>query len=339
MTDGFGQYADSVQGAKLTYLKSERSIHGWQVSQFQLDRTVLQFGIDGGAGLVHGVTDSNLTTLMMQTTEFDDRIFLDGAPCASRVLVVLPPECHFTFIHSGPVKWFSWSIPKDDSAAARLAPRTTTQRSLKTEKIMVTLPRDAARNLRCMALEALGDNNNSTPTTTNIEGALFKELDNAWKKRVGITNLPIKHTRSAEEIVFRALRFVQSRPDQNIEIGDLAKAGDVGYRTLLRAFERYLKLSPKHYLKLHQINNVYHAIRKGDRGDRLADILDAHGVSEFGRFAGEYRSIFGELPSDTYQRHRRSRGETNVLATQFTEQMAQRVGKKQMLLVDKVKTI
>ena len=50
MTDNFGQYADAVQGATVSYLKSELSSWRWEVRQIQLDRTILQFGVDGGAG-------------------------------------------------------------------------------------------------------------------------------------------------------------------------------------------------------------------------------------------------------------------------------------------------
>ena len=104
-------------------------------------------------------------------------------------------------------------------------------------------------------------------------------------------------------MLFRsALSYVQSRGDENVEIGDLARVTNVNYRTLLRAFERYLKISPKRYLKLRQINAVYHAIRRTGGKQTLADILAANGVSEFGRFAGEYRVVFNEPPSATYQR-------------------------------------
>jgi transcriptional regulator GlxA family with amidase domain len=87
-----------------------------------------------------------------------------------------------------------------------------------------------------------------------------------------------------------------------VEIGDLARVTNVNYRTLLRAFERYLKISPKRYLKLRQINAVYHAIRRSGGRQALGDILACNGVSEFGRFAGEYKVVFNELPSATYHR-------------------------------------
>ena len=136
----------------------------------------------------------------------------------------------------------------------------------------------------------------------NIEEAMYRHVAQAWDKNDGIVALPSETTRSSEQIVFRALRYVQSRGDENVEIGDLARVTSVNYRTLLRAFERYLKISPKRYLKLRQINAVYHAIRRSGGRQALGDILACNGVSEFGRFAGEYKVVFNELPSASYQR-------------------------------------
>ena len=117
----------------------------------------------------------------------------------------------------------------------------------------------------------------------------------------------VKHlalnTLSYERIVLGTLEFVRTRSTEIINITDIVRATKVEYRTLLRAFERYLGFSPKHYLRLRQLNLIYYDVRRGnDASARLADILAAHGVTEFGRFAGHYRSLFGKLLSETYRR-------------------------------------
>jgi AraC family transcriptional regulator, ethanolamine operon transcriptional activator len=301
MTDNFGGYADKIQAATVSFLKSESSVWPWDVKQIPLDRTVLQFGMDGGAGLVHGVTDPNLFSLIMQITEFDDQVWLDGVPCPSRTLITLPPETHFTFVRTGPDKWLSWSIPTDDALAQRLQPPARSPHAFKTEKHMMMLSMRAASAFRAIADDVFGKGIEYSPDA-GLEEAMYHHVAQAWERNDGIVALPSETTRSSEQIVFRALRYVQSRGDENVEIGDLARVTRVNYRTLLRAFERYLKISPKRYLKLRQINAVYHAIRRSGRGLSLADILATNGVSEFGRFAGEYRAVFNEVPSATHQR-------------------------------------
>lgn len=301
MSDNFGAYADAVQGASVTYLKSKPSVWRWEVGQVMLDRTLLQFGVDGGAGVVHGVTDPNLILVIMQITEFDDCNWVDGVPCASCFMGIFPAESHFTIVRTGPEKWMSWSIPKEEPLALKILPPARALQPFKTEKRIIKLSTSSASAFRSIAHGVFPDGIGSTPTA-EIEGALFRELEQAWETNDGVITLPSESTQSAEKIVFRALRYVQSRGDKNVEIGDLARVTDVNYRTLLRAFERYLKISPKRYLKLRQINAVYHAIRRSDGDQTLTDIIAANGVSEFGRFAGEYRTVFNEAPSATYQR-------------------------------------
>ncbi|WJR76790.1 helix-turn-helix domain-containing protein [Bradyrhizobium sp. NP1] len=275
-----------------------------------MNRTILQFGADGGPGIVHGVTDPNFTTLIIQSSNFDDRVVLDGARCQASDLVVFPPDCHFTFVRSGHVEWVAWSVPREESIARKILPAATSQDSPKTAKHVIRLPKPIASGLIEASRQALRSMSDASPAERSImaretEYALMDELAYVWENRLGETVLPNKYTLSSERIVLEALEFVRAKPESIVHIKDIVKATKVGYRTLLRAFERYLGFSPKHYLRLRQLNLVYHQIRRENGASaRLADILAAHGVTEFGRFAGHYRSLFGELPSETYRRFR-----------------------------------
>lgn len=311
MTDNFGQFADTVQGASVFFLKTGPSSRRWDVHPIPLQRSLLQLGIDGGAGIVHGVTDPGFTTVIMQRTEIDDCIFFDGSPVQHNVLVLMPPSCHFTIVRETPVQWLSWSLVHTDAAALALAPiAAPAPTSSKTDKVLVTLPPASATRLRAAAESAFASVAGLDPPArlTRAEAAermLRDEWANVWVSRAGSVTLPLEHTRAAERTVFLALDYARSKPDINVHVGDLVASTGVRYRTLLRAFEHYLRISPKRYLKLRQINLVYHAIRKsGASPVRVTDILAGYGVNEFGRFAGEYKALFGESPSETQRRFR-----------------------------------
>ncbi|MET4177120.1 AraC family ethanolamine operon transcriptional activator [Bradyrhizobium sp. LA6.1] len=306
----FGQYTDAIQGATVTFLKSAPSSHRWGVKYLTLNRTILQFGADGGPGIVHGVTEPTFTTLIIQSSNFDNRVVLDGAPCQASDLVILPPDSHFTFVRSGHVEWVAWSLPREESIARKILPAATNQESPKTAKHLVRLPEPIASRLIEASKQALRSICNCAPAdrpvmARHMERALMDELAYVWDNRLSEAVLPNKYTLSSERIVLETLEFVRKRSTEIINITDIVKATKVEYRTLLRAFERYLGFSPKHYLRLRQLNLVHHEIRRGNGASAsLADILAAHGVTEFGRFAGHYRSLFGELPSETYRRPR-----------------------------------
>jgi AraC-like DNA-binding protein len=274
----------------------------------QLGETILQFGADGGAGIVHGVTDPNFTTAIIQTTGFDSRVLIDGVPCQASDMVVLPPDCHFTFVRFGHLRWVAWTIPNDVDIAKRIVPTIAGAGSFRTSKHLANLSPQIASEWIGATDNARRAVSASTPADRprvmqDQEEILMDELAYVWDSRLSETKLPKKLTTASERIVMEALEFVRARPESIVQIEDIVRAIKVEYRTLLRAFERYLGLSPKHYLMLRQINLVYHAIRReGADHDRIADILAAHGVTEFGRFAGHYKSLFGELPSETHQR-------------------------------------
>lgn len=104
-------------------------------------------------------------------------------------------------------------------------------------------------------------------------------------------------------------------PHTTLAVEDLRHASGIEERTLRRAFQTVLGLPPIRYLKLRQLNQVHAALTEVEaRGQLVTDILTHYGVTEFGRFATEYRALFGEPPSQTVRRSARARhdGEHDV---------------------------
>jgi AraC-like DNA-binding protein len=119
------------------------------------------------------------------------------------------------------------------------------------------------------------------------------------------------------ELVERALRIAALSPDQfacpdarraldePVYVAELCEALSVPERTLRRAFERTFAISPIRYLKLRRLGLVHRVLRDADpRRTRVSEIAEQHGFWELGRFAGEYRRLFGEKPSETLRRRR-----------------------------------
>ena len=103
------------------------------------------------------------------------------------------------------------------------------------------------------------------------------------------------------ELIRAALTYVERNEAKNIQVEDLVNAVQVEYRTLLRAFKRHLEVTPKRYLKLRQLNLVRCALRAPE-GSSAIEIMADFGVTEFGRFASDYKRLFDELPSETLRR-------------------------------------
>src|SRR5215471_15238683 len=93
------------------------------------------------------------------------------------------------------------------------------------------------------------------------------------------------------------------------------------YRTLLRAFQHYLQITPKRYLKLRQLNLVRRALNAQETSS-ATDIMADFGVTEFGRFANDYKRLFHELPSETLRRRLRTNSGQNAAAVDYVNTAA-----------------
>jgi AraC-like DNA-binding protein len=82
---------------------------------------------------------------------------------------------------------------------------------------------------------------------------------------------------------------------------------------LLRAFHRFFGVGPTQYLKLRRLNNVHCALQAHDcRQTTVTEVLTTWGVSELGRFAGAYKALFGESPSETLRKKTGAQGSRHL---------------------------
>lgn len=73
----------------------------------------------------------------------------------------------------------------------------------------------------------------------------------------------------------------------------------VSYRTLNRAFKERFGIGPKQYIVATRLAGVRRAITVSPPDTRITDIASDWGFWHLGRFAADYKRMFGELPSDT----------------------------------------
>jgi AraC-like DNA-binding protein len=101
-------------------------------------------------------------------------------------------------------------------------------------------------------------------------------------------------------ILRRFRRAVEENPDQPLYIPEVCAAIGASDRTLRVCCQEQLGMSPKRYLLLRRMHLARRALRdSAPTGTTVTEIATRHGFWQFGRFAGEYRSLFGELPSTT----------------------------------------
>jgi AraC-like DNA-binding protein len=104
--------------------------------------------------------------------------------------------------------------------------------------------------------------------------------------------------------VMRRLEEVMtSTPDRPLYMPQLCKTVGASYTTLRDCCQEYLGMSPKRYLWLRRMHLVRRALRIADaEKTTVTEIATDYGFWELGRFAGAYRSLFGEPPSAALRR-------------------------------------
>jgi len=121
----------------------------------------------------------------------------------------------------------------------------------------------------------------------------------------GLPDRPAERERtllSHSRIVGKAEEFMRARLALPLYVADLCQATGVSERTLRSAFRNVYGVGPNRFLKLRRLNQVRRVLQRAGAGTLVSEVATRHGFWDLGRFAGDYRRLFGESPSQTLRR-------------------------------------
>jgi len=101
----------------------------------------------------------------------------------------------------------------------------------------------------------------------------------------------------------RAIEFLRGTDIASVTIGDLCHIASVSERTLEYIFRENLSLTPLRFIRLLRLYAARRELVETEPGTTtIGDIADRMGLLHHGRFAAEYNTLFGEMPSQTLAR-------------------------------------
>jgi AraC family ethanolamine operon transcriptional activator len=110
-------------------------------------------------------------------------------------------------------------------------------------------------------------------------------------------------TLSRRDIVQRIKAIIENSSSESLSIDLLVNEAGVSVRTLRNIFLEYYGLSPHRFLVIHRLHQARKALRlESTESAKVTTIAAEHGFWHFGRFAYEYRQLFGESPFETLSR-------------------------------------
>jgi len=106
------------------------------------------------------------------------------------------------------------------------------------------------------------------------------------------------------QIVQRASDLLRDHVAEGVRIGAISRAVGVSERTLRNAFHHEHGLSPKQYDVRERLEAARRALCEVRASETVTSIASQFGFFELGRFAGLYKHVFGESPSETIRTRR-----------------------------------
>jgi AraC-like DNA-binding protein len=126
------------------------------------------------------------------------------------------------------------------------------------------------------------------------------------------------HAASAA-IAKRAIDLLHANPETPWTTAELARATGVSARALQRSFGRADHPSPMNYLRRLRLQRVHAELAASCPGSATVTMIAGRwGFTHFGRFASQYRQLFGETPSETLRGPGRRPSPTTSLMAERT---------------------
>jgi AraC-like DNA-binding protein len=102
------------------------------------------------------------------------------------------------------------------------------------------------------------------------------------------------------KIVKKAEEYMHNHLHNPIKISEICRMTNTSERVLEYAFNKIYGLSPKRFLTVLRLNKARKQLLDSSAYDvNVTSIAMSCGFRHMGRFAAEYKSMFGELPSRT----------------------------------------
>ena len=110
---------------------------------------------------------------------------------------------------------------------------------------------------------------------------------------------PKRRSIDKRHLVFESIEYIESI-GRVPALSELCAAVHVSQRTLRRAFASEFELSPTHFFRIWALGKAHSRLRGADAGrESVTRVALELGFTHLGRFAGSYRSVYGETPSKT----------------------------------------
>lgn len=288
--DDFDAWGEAIRGANLQLACDSLEIPRWTLDVRRIGALVLQAAEEGGGNLCYGVNSHPGALLFLPLTRVESHV-VNGEQLDDDTLFVIPPHSDFCIhVKRRAHAWASIALPAACTGHTLGCARSH----------VVRPPHGAVERLRRLIQRMIASPVLASGATA--ERQLASAADACLARGEAPATRPGRPRVDRGEIVRRSLAALEADPLAHPSIESLSLHAGITQRTLRRAFHDTFGLGPLAYMKLRLLHRVRRALRDAEPGTTVSQVLVAHGIWDFGRFAGRYRRQFGESLVATLRR-------------------------------------
>lgn len=280
-----------------------RSQGNFQLQEFSWGQASIQRERWGsGVRLQQGRPTSYVAFAVITRVEGDARWMGSPFETGSILRIAEPWEA----VTSGPLEYLTFAVGRSalDAAEARVLDPHETPVPFENRIGRARGIELLVRNLR-RALKVLPTSDPSSTAFATAEEDLIQlamRIDRS-SSLMSVARIAPPSVRTGS--IRRIDAYLEASGDVIPSIPTLCDVAGVSERTLEYAFRERFGLTPVRYLKLRRLNLVHRRLETPDpECESVTEVALACGFYDLGRFAGDYRELFDELPSETLARSR-----------------------------------
>jgi AraC family transcriptional regulator, ethanolamine operon transcriptional activator len=296
----FDGFVDALPGLRGRCILRARLERPWRLTSTALCDVVVTMGREGAASIFRGRARAD-SCIVFASLSGSGSFAVDGHRLDSGEFAWMAPGRLSHIVSDRPSNWLRIVIPHG-AVASRFASGEDAvalssldcNRVLNSRRGILDLVRLARR---IFGLDATSGNAPFPPDRAQaikveLVDAVYRMLVSSMDRRS--RGRPVATSMAALD---RALALIDTRAGESLKAHDLSRAAGLSERSLRNVFQRYVAMSPHQYVVIARLHAVRAAIHAAQPGDSVTRLCGDFGISDIGRFASQYRLLFGVLPS------------------------------------------
>ena len=300
-------YQAAVRGAQLEFLPTEKGNFRAELTKVTFESLWMQRGKESLARVFRGAVAPERAVFGF-LTDLDQPEYRHCGADVSPGAIIVDDHNEMYRQSKAACRWGAMSLRTEAFVAAgtALTGRPVGQSSV--SMVIRPVPALMSRLLKLHAAaghlaEAAPDILGNPQVSRALENALVHAMvmclaeNNEIERRVG--------TQHRARIMARFEEFQAAHDNVPVYLTEVCAAVGVSERTLRACCQEQLGMGPIHYLWLRRMHLARRALASATSdGLTVTGVAADYGFGELGRFAVEYRTLFGESPSLTLKRSR-----------------------------------